>query len=106
MASRKRARVDPELQRQLRGKALSARVDAVFRLRPTARSQPVPSAEQTRAIAERVVARVARDLALDAGGYDFNVFPNLGYFVVSAPTGFIERLLEAPEIASASANRV
>jgi hypothetical protein len=105
MASRRRARVDPELQRQLHGTALSARVDAVFRLRPTARSELVPSADQTREIAERVVGRVARELALAPSGYDLNVFPNLGYFVVSAPSGFIERLLEAPEIASASANR-
>jgi hypothetical protein len=33
------------------------------------------------------------------------VFPNLGYFVLSAPPGFVERVLDQPEVASASANR-
>jgi hypothetical protein len=33
------------------------------------------------------------------------VFPNLGYMVLSAPAGFVERVLRQPEVASASANR-
>ena len=59
----------------------------------------------TRDLAELVVGRVAEELGAAAGHYDFNVFPNLGYFVLSAPAGFVERVLDQPEVASASANR-
>jgi hypothetical protein len=34
-----------------------------------------------------------------------NVFENLGYFVLAAPPDFVERVLDQPEVASASANR-
>ncbi len=35
----------------------------------------------------------------------FNVFPNLGYFVLVAAPVFVERVVDQPEVASASANR-
>jgi len=104
---RSRTRVDPELRRQLglAAAAEAAPVEAVMRLRPTLRSSlPAPSGS-TRALAELVVARVAEELGAAADEYDLNVFPNLGYFVLSAPPGFVERVLDQPEVASASANR-
>jgi len=48
---------------------------------------------------------VAEETGVASTDYDFNVFPNLGYLVLSAPAGFVERVLHQPEIASASANR-
>ena len=77
----------------------------MLRLRPTTRSALAPPPEATRDLAELVVARVAEELGAAADDYDFNVFPNLGYFVLSASPGFVERVLDQPEVASASANR-
>jgi hypothetical protein len=104
---RAKTKVDPELRRQL-GLAAGREaepVEAVLRLRPLTRRALAPPPEATRHLAERVVARVAEELGTAAGRYDFNVFPNLGYVVLSAPPGFVERVLDQPEVASASANR-
>ncbi|MCC6523594.1 MAG: hypothetical protein IT373_13135 [Polyangiaceae bacterium] len=108
--SRKRPEVDPELRRQLgagarAGQSSGRPVEAVVRLRPRRRSDIVPSPEQTRRIAEQLMVRVATELAPDAATYDLNVFANLGYFVVSAPSAFVARLIEQPEVAAATANR-
>jgi len=102
----RKARVDPELRRQLSDAAAAETepVEAVLRLRPTTRSAAPPPAA-TRDLAELVVGRVAEELGAAADQYDVNVFPNLGYFVLSAPAGFVERVLAQPEVASASANR-
>jgi hypothetical protein len=104
---RGRARVDPELRRQLSGSVAAEEtlVEAILRLRPTTRSSQVPPPEATRDLVERVVARVAGELGVPVDAYDFNVFPNLGYFVLSASPGFVERVVDQPEVASASANR-
>jgi hypothetical protein len=104
---RARAKVDPELRRQLSDPAATEAVpvQAVLRLRPTRRSALVPPPETTRALAEHVVARVAAELGATAGDYDVHVFPNLGYFVLQAAPGFVARVLDQPEVASASANR-
>lgn len=107
MSGRKtRVKIDPVLRRQLDGAAAaeSAPVEAVLRLRSTTRSL-APPPEATRDIAELLVTRVAEELGATAGEYDYNVFPNLGYFVLSASPGFVERVLDQPEVASASANR-
>ena len=103
----RKARVDPELRRQLSDAATAeaAPVEAVLRLRPTTRSSVAPPPGATRDLAELVVGRVAEELGAAAGRYDVTVFPNLGYFVLSAPPGFVERVLDQPEVASASANR-
>jgi len=102
-----RAKIDPELRRQLDGAAASEAqpIEAVLRLRPKTRLALAPPPEATRDLAELVVARVAEELGVAAEAYDFNVFPNLGYFVLSASPGFVERVLDQPEVASASANR-
>jgi hypothetical protein len=102
-----KARVDPELRRQLTHAAAaeSEPVEAVLRLRATLRSASAPSPAVARDLAELVVGRVAEELGTRADEYDLNVFPNLGYFVLSAAPGFVERVLAQPEVASGSANR-
>jgi hypothetical protein len=106
MSGRKtKVKVDPVLRRQLDGAAAETTpVEAVLRLRSRTRSL-APPPEATRDIAEILVTRVAEELGVTAEEYDYNVFPNLGYFVLSASPGFVERVLDQPEVASASANR-
>lgn len=105
---RPKTKVDPELRRQLDRAAASkaGAVEAVLRLRaPVRRSSQPPAQEATRDAARDLLARVAEEIGAVASDYDFNVFPNLGYLVLSAPAGFVEKLLHQPEVASASANR-
>ena len=105
---RSKVKVDPELRRQLDQAAASkpAPVQAVLRLRqPTRRSKHPPEPEAAQDVARDLLARVAEEIGAAASDYDFNVFPNLGYLVLSASAGFVERVLDQPEIASASANR-
>jgi hypothetical protein len=105
----RKATVDPELRRQLDDSAAAARprpVEAVLRLRAAVRrSASAPKTDDARSDAEQLFERVADELGLRASDYDFNVFPNLGYCVVSAPPAFVERVLRQPEVVSASANR-
>jgi hypothetical protein len=101
-------KIDPELRRQLDQAAVSkpGAIQAVLRLRqPARRSSRPPSGEATQVVARDLLARVAEEVGAAASDYDFNVFPNLGYLVLSAPAGFVERVLHQPEVASASANR-
>ncbi|HKZ30722.1 MAG TPA: hypothetical protein VJ648_00030 [Vicinamibacteria bacterium] len=105
---RSKVKIDPELRRQLDRAAASkpAPVEAVLRLRPpTRRSSRPPVPEAAQDVARELLARVAEEVGAAASDYDFNVFPNLGYLVLSAPAGFVERVLHQPEVASASANR-
>ena len=105
---RSRVKVDPELRRQLDQAALSkpGAVEAVLRLRPpTRRSKHPPVPEAAQNAARDLLVRVAGEMGAAASDYDFNVFPNLGYLVLSAPAAFVERVLHQPEVASASANR-
>ena len=81
-------------------------MEAVLRLRnPVRRSERTAPTRSTQEVAETLFERVADDCGLRARDYEWNVFPNLGYAVVSAPPAFIERLLSQPEVLSASANR-
>jgi hypothetical protein len=102
-----KAQVDPELRRQLSRAATAEAgpVEAVLRLRPAVRRGASPSGSAARDLAALVVARVAEQLGASPGDYDVNVFENLGYFVLAAPPDFVERVLDQPEVASASANR-
>ena len=105
---RSKVKIDPELRRQLDRAAASkpAPVEAVLRLRPpTRRSSRPPVPEAAQDVARELLARVAEEVGAAASDYDFNVFPNLGYLVLSASAGFVERVLRQPEVASASANR-
>jgi hypothetical protein len=105
---RSRVTIDPELRRQL-DQAAGSRggpIQVVLRLRqPARRSSRPPAGEVTEVVARDLLARVAEELGSAASDYDFNVFPNLGYLVLQAPSGFVERVLRQPEVASASANR-
>lgn len=105
---RSKVKVDPELRRQLDQAAASkpAAVEAVLRLREPVRRSSRPTVPGTTQEAARdLLARVAEEVGVAASDYDFNVFPNLGYLVLSAPPSFVERVLNQPEVASASANR-
>lgn len=99
---RRKPQLDPDLRRQLSGTASSA-VGAVVRLRPTRKQDLVPAPAEARRMADDIVTRVSGELGVDASTYRMNVFPNLGYFVISGPKRLIERVIEQPEIASASA---
>jgi len=96
-------RVDPELTRQMNEAGEKEPVGAVFRLCPTSPGSPVPSPEETERIAHDLLARATRRFKDHAP--DFNVFKNLGYFVVSAPPAYLKALVDAPEVAHAFPNR-
>src|SRR5215468_397811 len=97
-----KARVDPELSRQLSAaKASTAPVQAVFRLRSDAKGAAAPSPERTEALARELLDRVKDETAAEPTAH--NVFRNLGYFVVAAEPRFIEALIDQPEVASAQA---
>lgn len=94
---------DPELLRQL--KAASSEktpVEAVFRLRSETPAEIAPSPERTEEITKEVLDRVESNTGSAAGRY--NIFRNLGSFVVSAEPEFVKDLITQPEIASAIAN--
>ncbi len=66
----------------------------MLRLRqPTRRSTHPPEPEAAQDVARDLLARVAEEIGAAASDYDFNVFPNLGYLVLSASAGFVERVL-------------
>jgi hypothetical protein len=102
-------KVDPELRRQLGRSATAAGggepVEAVLRLRPATRSSGGAARQGVRDLAEGVVGRAATELGEAPGAWAVNVFPNLGYFVLCGSPRLVERVLEQPEVASASANR-
>lgn len=77
----------------------------MIRLRPGRRGALAPEREAAERLPHELLARVARELALEASACDLHVFPNLGYFVLAAPARLVERMLAQPEVASASANR-
>jgi hypothetical protein len=98
-------KIDPELMKQLDATAASQddKVEAVIRLRPDDASQIVPAPEQTESLANDLIERVKGQVGESETHY--NVFRNLGSFVVSAPPSFIRELICQPEVAAAVANR-
>lgn len=105
MAERQRKlRTDPELLAQLeRAAADDSPVQAVLFLKATSGASTVPGPEEVEGIVKEVLQRVAS--ARGERVPKHNVFRNLGSFVVEAPQGFLRKLLEQGEIASASANQ-
>lgn len=98
----RRTRVDPELTRQLSGASLSAEtLSAVFTLRPARLKGTSPEGVET--LTHQILERASQSAGVAVS--DVNVFRNLGSFVVSARAPLIQALLDAPEIASATANR-
>jgi hypothetical protein len=99
-----KARTDAELVKQLKTAATDDKlVEAVVRLRSDDPFQIVPPAERTEEITTRLLERVKKESGQTASRY--NVFRNLGSFVVSAPPTFIEGLTRQPEVVSIVANR-
>ena len=98
-------KIDPELTRQLEMTAASQdkKVEAVIRLKPEDASQVVPAPERTESLTNQLMERVHEQIGESATRY--NVFRNLGSFVVSAPPSFIRELISQPEVASAVANQ-
>jgi hypothetical protein len=82
------AKIDAELLKQLKTASDSEKlVEAVVRLRPDDPSQIVPAAERTEEVANQLLKRVEKQSGKAASRY--NVFRNLGSFVVSANPTFI-----------------
>jgi hypothetical protein len=98
-------KIDPELIRQLEETAANEQhtVEAVIRLKPDDASQIVPTPERTEALTKELLERVKKQVGKPALRY--NVFKNLGSFVVSAPSSFIRELISQPEVAAAVANQ-
>lgn len=104
--ARPKKQIDPRLLAQLEAAAetkASALVEAVVQLRPEAAADVVPAPERTEEIVRTVLARVTGKLGMDPA--DFNVFPNLGSFVISASREYLRELLDQPEVQGALANR-
>jgi hypothetical protein len=98
------AKIDAELLKQLKTASDSEKlVEAVVRLRPDDPSQIVPAAERTEEVANQLLKRVEKQSGKAASRY--NVFRNLGSFVVSANPTFIRELMSQPEVASVAANQ-
>jgi hypothetical protein len=95
-------KVDAELKRQLAAAGEGENVAAVIRLRAPTSGDLSPTPEQTDRIVESLLERTCRRVTASP---DYNVFRNLGYFVVSAPPDFIRTLIGEPEVASAVPNR-
>jgi hypothetical protein len=94
-------KVDPELLRQLdAADAAGTPVEAVFVLDPGtgAPTSPERVEELTRGLVERAQEESGTEIE------DINVFRHLASFVARAEPRLIRRLVEAPEIASATAN--
>jgi hypothetical protein len=99
-----KAKTDTELEKQLKAAASEEKpVEAVVRLKPEDPSQIVPSADRMEELTSQLLDRVKKQSGKAASRY--NVFRNLGSFVVSAHPTFIEQLKEQPEVASIVANQ-
>lgn len=96
----RRAKTDPELQRQLdSAKESGEPVEAVLTLRrlDAGRSDVASTVDE-------VVRRVESSLGSPAT--DYNVLGNLGIVVMAAPERVVNAFLDQPEIESAAANEV
>ncbi|OFX27618.1 MAG: hypothetical protein A2Z07_11165 [Armatimonadetes bacterium RBG_16_67_12] len=103
-ARRQAIKVDPELQRQLDQRAAGAGpVEAVFTLRQEKTTKRAASPGHIEAAVRRLLRRV--EAQVGEAPQDFNVFRNLGAFVVVAPARFVSVLAAQVEIATATANR-
>jgi hypothetical protein len=100
----KRAKVDPELLRQLDLHAAdSTPVQAVFSITPEEELQAAPSPERTQQLAQELIGRAKRETQL--APLRLNIFRFMGSFAVEAAPEVIRYILKQPEIKSAAANR-
>lgn len=99
-----KATTDSELVQQLKAASDDNKpVEAVFILRPDDPSQIVPSPERTEELTHEILARVKNQTGSQENR--FNIFRNLGSFVISAQPDFLHELIAQPEIAMAMANQ-
>jgi hypothetical protein len=97
-------KIDPILLQQLdQVPARDGTIEAVFVLRPPDPAQAYLTPEQTQSMVKDLLAQVERQTGESPQRY--NVFKNLGSFVVDASPQFIRAMLEQDGIASAAANR-
>ena len=98
------AKTDPELIQQLKdAHAGQPLVEAVVRFRADDPKEVVPSPERTEELTQCVLNRVKKHIGKSEARY--NVFRNLGSFVVSAEPEFLRELISQPEVAAAVANQ-
>lgn len=96
-------RVDPELVKQINEAAADAKIGAVIRISPPSPDMVAPTPEETERIAHDLLDRAQKRESSHAA--DYNVFRNLGYFVVSATPAYLKALIDEPEVANALPNR-
>jgi hypothetical protein len=94
-------KVDKELMNQLAA-ADDGTVEAVVKLKP-AGTQIVSPPERTEKLTKRVLDRTSKKSGQEPQRY--NVFRNLGSFVVAAKPGFIRELISQPEVSAVIANQ-
>jgi hypothetical protein len=97
-------KIDAELLKQLDAASNSDEmVEAVVRLKPEDPSQIVPAPERTEELTNQLLERVKQQAGKAVHRY--NVFKNLGSFVLSAHPTLIRQLMAQPEVASVLANQ-
>src|SRR5689334_21919615 len=90
-------KADPELIRQLDAPTASNEpIAAVVRLQPDDPSEIVPSPERTEELTQQILKRVKKRVG--SGESRYNVFKNLGSFVVSAEPDFLRESISQPEV--------
>ena len=94
-------KVDKELMNQLAA-AHDGTVEAVVKLKP-AGTQIVPAPERMEKLTKRILDRTSKNSGHKPERY--NVFRNLGSFVVAANPGFIRELISQPEVSAVIANQ-
>jgi hypothetical protein len=95
--------LDAELLRQLESaEATNDRVQAVFSIRPPDPTRRFATPEETDELAHELIHRVEE--AVGQPPADYNIFRNLGSFVVEASPEYLRNLLDQDEVASALAN--
>ena len=94
-------KVDKELMNQLAA-AHDGTVEAVVKLKPSG-TQIVPAPERMEKLTKRVLDRTSKNSGHKPERY--NVFRNLGSFVVAANPGFIRELISQPEVSAVIANQ-
>lgn len=97
------AKTDPALNQQLDEATEGGEIEAIVKLKPDSPGEIVPTAPRTTEITEKLLKRVARTVGKPASR--FNVFKNMGSFVVSSDPVFIKELMAQPEVANVMANR-
>ncbi len=100
--STKGLHVDPELRRQLAETQASSPVEATFTLRTPA-GTAYRGEDSTSETVERIVGAAAA--ATESTDYRLKVFTRIQSFLLVGPPALIRAVMEADEVATATANR-